>query len=184
MEVIKVLELLSEIENEVDSASTVPLTGKVMIDPNVLLQITKDVKDGLPKSISDAQWVLSEQKNILENAKAEYDKVINEAQRRAEELVDENAILLEVKKRSEALKEESRIYSRELRLQSCEYVNNFFYNVQEKMDMLKEDYVMEMYAYLDELFEKVNLEIESNRREIRTLAEGIMNSPDFNDEEK
>ncbi len=184
MEEIKVLELLNEIENEVDSASTVPLTGKVMIDPNVLLQITKDVREGLPKSINDAQWVLSEQKNILESAKAEYDKVINEAQRRAEELVNENAVLLEAKKRSAALGEETRIYARELQLQSCNYVDNLFYNVQGEMDMLKENYIVEMYSYMNELFEKVHGEIESNRREIKTLADATLNSPEFKTEEE
>ena len=48
---MKVLDLLAEIEEIVDTSSGVPLTGKIMVDANELLQIVSDIKDALPDDI-------------------------------------------------------------------------------------------------------------------------------------
>ena len=42
-----VLDLLEEIEEIVDSASTVPLTNKIMVDGDELLEIVKDMAKDL-----------------------------------------------------------------------------------------------------------------------------------------
>ena len=41
---MKVLELLDEIEEIVDTASGIPLSGKIMVDSNELLEIVKEIR--------------------------------------------------------------------------------------------------------------------------------------------
>lgn len=81
---MKVLELLEEIEEIVDTASGFPLTGKIMIDADELLEIVKEIRTELPEEIQQAQWIKGEQRRILAEAKDEYESVIRDARRQAE----------------------------------------------------------------------------------------------------
>ena len=80
---MKVLELLEEIEEIVDTASGFPLTGKIMIDADELLEIVKEIRTELPEEIQQAQWIKGEQRRILAEAKDEYESVIRDARRQA-----------------------------------------------------------------------------------------------------
>ena len=68
---MKVLELLEEIEDIVDTASGFPLTGKIMVDAQELLEIVKDIRAELPEEIQQAQWIKNERDRILDEAKTE-----------------------------------------------------------------------------------------------------------------
>ena len=70
---MKVLDLLGEIEEIVDTSSGVPLTGKIMVDSNEILQLVNEIKDALPDEIQQAQWIKNERDRILGEAKTEYD---------------------------------------------------------------------------------------------------------------
>ena len=56
---MKVLELLEEIEEIVDTASGFPLTGKIMIDADELLEIVKEIRTELPEEIQRRRDILS-----------------------------------------------------------------------------------------------------------------------------
>lgn len=79
---MKVLELLDEIEEIVDTAAGFPLTGKIMVDAEEILEIVKEIRVELPDEIQQAQWIKDERQRILDEAKREYDTVIRDAQSR------------------------------------------------------------------------------------------------------
>ena len=85
---MKVLELLEEIEEIVDTASGFPLTGKIMIDSQELLEIVREIRAELPDEIQQAQWIKNERERIIAEAKNEYEAVIADAKRQAETLVE------------------------------------------------------------------------------------------------
>ena len=98
---MKVLDLLGEIEEIVDTSSGVPLTGKIMVDSNEILQLVNEIKDALPDEIQQAQWIKNERDRILGEAKTEYETIINNAQQQAEEMIETSDILTKARDRAE-----------------------------------------------------------------------------------
>ena len=49
---MRVLELLEEIEEIVDTAAGFPLTGKIMVDSQELLEIVREIRAELPDGFS------------------------------------------------------------------------------------------------------------------------------------
>ena len=49
---MKVIELLQEIEDILDTSGGFPLTGKVMVDPDEIRNLLKEIRDELPEEIS------------------------------------------------------------------------------------------------------------------------------------
>ena len=89
---MKVLELLDELEEIIEVASSVPVVRKVMVDPNEITEIVKEIRLELPDEIQQAQWIKNERSRILDEAKAEYENIISDAKAKAEKLCEEDEI--------------------------------------------------------------------------------------------
>ena len=89
---MRVLELLEEIEEIVDTAAGLPLTGKIMVDSQELLEIVREIRAELPDEIQQAQWIKNERERIIAEAKTQYEAVIDDAQKQADALVENNDI--------------------------------------------------------------------------------------------
>ena len=96
---MRVLELLEEIEEIVDTAAGFPLTGKIMVDSQELLEIVREIRAELPDEIQQAQWIKNERERIIAEARTQYEAVIEDAQKQADTLVENNDITVKAKLR-------------------------------------------------------------------------------------
>ncbi|MEG0291431.1 MAG: hypothetical protein RR495_01255 [Anaerovoracaceae bacterium] len=167
---MKIMELLGEIEEIIDTASGVPLTGKVMIESNEILEIVKEIRDSLPDEIHQAQWIQSEKDRILSEAKNEYEVVVADAKRHAESLVEKDEILTKTRRRAEELMQLTEANIKQLKMSTYDYVDGILYNFQEKMDKLNNLYFNDMFNNLENTFAEVNHVLATNRDEIKDMA--------------
>jgi len=167
---MRVLELLDEIEEIVDTASGILLTGKIMVDSNELLEIVKEIRTELPDEIQQARWIKNERDRILGEAKNEYETIIKNAQQQAEDLIDHNAIMQKAKDRAEDLMSTTETNIRQLKMSTYDYVDGILFDFQEKMDELSTTYFNDMFQRLEMTFNEVNTTLAANRDEIKEMA--------------
>ena len=165
-----VLELLEEIEDIVDTAPGLPLTGKIMIDSNDLLEIVREIRLGLPDDVQQAKWVKEEKERILTEAKAEYEKIIVEANKQAEYLVQNHDITLRAQKLAEGIRTDAEEYCKLLKMRTYDYVDKMLFDMQGKMDELNMKYFGEMFSNLEKSFESIADVLQGNRDEIKDMA--------------
>ena len=166
---MKVLELLDEIEEIVDTAPGFPLSGKIMVDSDELLEIVKEIRVELPDEIEQAKWIKDERQRILDEAKAEYETILNDAKAQAEALVEQDDITVKAKKRADEIMRVADSNARNLKLGTFEYVDSILYNFQDKMDQLNAAYFNDMFNHIQDTFEKINTTISENRGEIKDM---------------
>ena len=157
---MKVIELLQEIEDILDTSGGFPLTGKVMVDPDEIRNLLKEIRDELPEEIQQAQWIKNERQRILDDAKKEYDSLIKVANEKADQLVDEHDITLRAKKRADEIMRVTEENVKNLKMDTF----------QEKITTMNESYVQRMFVDVNDLFDKINKTIASNRDEIKDLS--------------
>jgi len=167
---MKVLELLDEIEEIIDTASGFPLTGKIMVDASELLELTKEIRTELPDEIHQAQWIKNERERILGDAKVEYETVMNDAKKQADYLVENHEITMRAKKRAEDLLSVTESNVKKLKMSTYDYIDNILYNFQEKMDEMNVIYFTEMFNNLERTFAGIHETLANNRDEIKDLA--------------
>ena len=167
---MKVIELIQDIEDILETAGGFPLTGKVMVEPDEIRDILKDIKQELPEEIQQAQWIKNERQRILDDAKAEYDRVISAANERAEQLVETDDITLRAKKRADEIMRAAEQNVKELKLGTFNYIDDVLYTFQERMSNLNESYAQRMLDDINDMFEKIETTISSNRDEIKDLS--------------
>lgn len=167
---MRVLELLEEIEDIVDTSSGLPLTGKIMVDASELLEIVKEIRTELPDEIQQAQWIKNERDRILGEAKTEYETIIKNAQQQAEDLIETNDIMSQARTRAEELMNVTSDNVRQLKMSTYDYVDGILFNFQEKMDELSTSYFTDMFNKLEKTFNEINATLAENRDEIKEMA--------------
>ena len=167
---MKVLELLDEIEEIVDTAAGFPLTGKIMVDANEILEIIKEIRIELPDEIQQAQWIKNERQRILDEAKKEYETVLRDAQQQAESLIENDEIIVKAKARADEIIRVAESNVRQLKMSTFDYIDSLLYNFQEKVDHLNAMYFGDMFTNLESTFESINTMLTDNRNEIKEMA--------------
>jgi vacuolar-type H+-ATPase subunit H len=166
---MKVLELLDEIEEIIDTSSSFPLTGKILVDAEEVLEIVREIRVELPDEIQQAQWIKDERQRILDEAKREYESVLKDARNQAESLIENDDITLKAKARADELMRVAETNVKSLRMNTFEYIEGILYNFQEKMEHLNAVYCNEMYDKLQKSFDQIGGTLTENRNEIKDL---------------
>jgi len=167
---MKVLELLDEIEEIVDTAAGFPLTGKIMVDSEEILEIVKEIRVELPDEIQQAQWIKDERQRILDEAKKEYEAILMDAKKQAEALIENDDITIKAKKRADEIMGIAESNCRQLKMSTFEYIDSILYNFQNKMEELNAMYFSDMFNKLEKTFDNVNATLANNREEIKEMA--------------
>ncbi|HML38125.1 MAG TPA: ATPase [Bacillota bacterium] len=167
---MKVLELLDEIEEIVDTSSGFPLTGKILVDAEEILEIVKEIRVELPDEIQQAQWIKDERQRILEEAKREYESILKDAKVQAEALIENDDITVKAKMRADEIIRVAEANVKALKLSTFDYIDSILYNFQDKMDQLNSVYFHDMFGNLQSTFEKINVTIADNRNEIKDMV--------------
>ena len=135
---MEVLRLLDEIEEILDNASTIPFSNKVMVDADELFEIIREIRIKLPDEIKQASWIKEERQRILAEAQKDADTMLNEAELKLKELVDQNEITKKAKELAEEIITKAQNNAKEIRLGALEYADNILYETQQNLKKLIE----------------------------------------------
>ncbi len=166
---MKVLELLDEIEDIIDTSSGFPLTGKILVDAEELLEIVKEIRIELPDEIQQAQWIKGERQRILDEAKQEYESVLKEARLQAESLIENDDITVKAKIRADEIMRVAETNVKNLKMSTFDYIDSILYDFQNKIDQLNAVYFTDMFNELQKTFDGLNTTLTENRNEIKEM---------------
>lgn len=145
-----ILNLLERIEDIIEDASKFPLSSKVMIDKEEVLEVINEIRLKLPDEINRASWVAKERQRILNEAQSEADELIGKVTEQQKALIEENEITRQAKK----------------------YANQLIQAAEQKANEMKAgayDYSDEILSKLQEKIREINNIIEDNREVLKKM---------------
>src|ERR671916_655707 len=74
-----ILYLLNQLEEVLGASSKLPLTSRVIVDEQEILDIIDQIRVSIPDEIKAASRVTAEREQLLADARAEADRLIREA---------------------------------------------------------------------------------------------------------
>ena len=152
--------LIADLENLISSGKKAPFSANdVVLNRNYALEMVDRIKQSLPEIIKEAQYIKQENERIKADAISYAQKTVQQAEKRAEELLDQNEIIARAQEGAE-----------NIRQNALEYKNKVEFEVKIKIDqLLKESEV----TITDAL-----MLIRSNREELRNAAQKPQNYSD------
>ncbi len=129
---MKVDELLEQIDDMVDKAVSVPLSGgKCLIPADALRDLVDDIRANLPSELRQAQAIVADRGEIVLAAKRESEDIIRNAEERARVMVSEEEIVLAAKQKANEILLSAQQHSREMRKGANEFADDVLKSTEE-----------------------------------------------------
>ncbi|MDR1413280.1 MAG: ATPase [Actinomycetes bacterium] len=129
-------QLVNRIEEVIDSSKSVPLSQSKMVDPDAIYDIIDEIRNQYPEDLKQARWIVKQRQEMIEEAEREVNRVLEDAQERARDLVDETQIVREAQSRAAEIAEDARADAREVRLGAEDYADEMLANLEVNLGKL------------------------------------------------
>lgn len=128
-----ILNLLERIEDIIEEASKFPLSNKVMIDKEEILEVINEVRLKLPDEINRASWVAKERQRILNEAQVEADELIEKVQDQQRYLIEDNEITKQAQKYANQIIQDAERKANDMKMGAYKYSDEILSKLQEKI---------------------------------------------------
>lgn len=80
---MELFNVLNELEELIESSTKVPMTRRILVDEEKLLDYLDRIRTALPEEIRQAKWVVQEKEKFIAEAKREANRTLEEAKNEA-----------------------------------------------------------------------------------------------------
>ena len=129
-----ILQLLEEFENVVEESSRIPMTGKLIINEDILYNYLDKLRAMLPESIREAEWVLREKERVLEDAEKEGRVIIETANNKLQKITDESEVVKLAKSQGEEIIKNAQGVAREVMQGAFTYADDVMVRLQIELE--------------------------------------------------
>ena len=131
-----IMEIIDMMEETITKASSVPLTGKIMMDKDELLDFLQEMRLVYPEELKEAKWVKTERQRILDEAEERADAIRKSDEETQQRLVDEHEITRQAYEKAEAIRDMSERDAREIKMDTDRYVDEILADAEHRLDLL------------------------------------------------
>ena len=166
-------EMLSRIEDVIESSKPIPFSSKVSADKNAIYDIIDEmrpiiddlVKD-LPNEIVQAKRVISDSDKIINDARNKATHVMQEAESEVIRMTSEHEILKAANDRAVQIVEDAKRGAREMRINAMEYADEILANSEGILREATEAFSRKMRETEASFSDTIDM-IYENRQELR-----------------
>jgi len=133
---MEIMALIDRLEDLVSQATKVPLTGKILLDPDELLALIDDMRDVVPQEVREANRVARDREAILQETREQAEATVREAQALAARLTSEAAVAKEAQSQADELIDQAKRVAREIRQNALEWADELFARTQPDLERL------------------------------------------------
>ena len=131
-----IMEIIDMMEEAIEKASSVPLTGKVMVDKDELLDFIQEIRLVYPDELKEAKWVKEERQRILTEAESRAESIQKHAEETQAQLINEHEITKCAYDQANELVNSAQQKAMEIKTDTDQYVDDVLNDVEHRLDLL------------------------------------------------
>ena len=131
-----IMEIIDMMEEAIEKASSVPLTGKIMLDKDELLDYIQEIRLVYPEELKEAKWVKGERQRILSEAESRAETIQKNAEETQMQLIDEHEITKCAYDQANELVNNAQQQAMEIKADTDQYVDDILNDVEHRLDLL------------------------------------------------
>ena len=117
-----ILHLIDRLEELFNDSKAVPLTHSVMVDEDKMLDIIDQMRISIPEEVKKAQQLLAQKDRVMAQAQEEANRTVEIARQKADDLVHRDMIVQEAQRRAEQIVAQARLDAEATRRDADDYV--------------------------------------------------------------
>ena len=133
---MSIFNLLDQLESTIEGSKRAFMQNdKIIISPDELYQLIDQIRATVPDDIKDAQWVKKEEEQIKKKAQEDYERIIEEAHLRAQDLVCETEIYRLAEIRVKEMLDEANQAAHDITLGAFNYANDIMEKIEKQLQI-------------------------------------------------
>ena len=133
MDILQLIDRLEELFNE---SKTIPLTRNVMVDEDRMLDIIDQMRIAIPEEVKKAQQLLGQRDRVLAQAQEEANRTLEIARQKADQLVMKDMVVQEAQRRAEQIIAQSRNEAENIRADADDYAMNSLTQLEAELERI------------------------------------------------
>jgi len=131
-----ILEIIDLMEETIDKAAVVPLSGKILVDKEDLLDYIQEMRLVFPDEVKEAKWVKEERERILAEAQTRSETMIKNAEEKVVQMIDEHEITKQAVEQANQMVNEAQTKAMEIKTDCDQYADDILNDLEKRLDML------------------------------------------------
>jgi len=133
---VELFNALNELEEIVETSIKVPMTRRVLVDEDRLLDMLDRIRTTLPEEIRQARWIIQEREKVMAETKKEAGRIMEDVQKQMERRVEESEFVRVAKERAEEIVEKAENVAREIRQGARDYADELLNEIEKRIEKI------------------------------------------------
>ena len=159
-------EYLDMLEDLIEGSKAMPFSSKVSLDKEQIFEIISDMRINVPNEIRQAQKIINEHDRIVNDANNKATIALKDAERRAQEMVDDHEIYKMALEQAREMMDETKKSARDMRVSAIDYADEILLKTENAIRESMNSTNMQYRAIEDSFSETIEV-LYSNRQELR-----------------
>ena len=130
------MEIIDMMEETIEKSPVVPLSGKIVVDKEDLLDYIQEMRLVFPDEVKEAKWVKEERERILAEAQTRSEAMIKNAEEKVVQMIDEHEITKEAVDQANQMVNEAQTKAMEIKTDCDQYADDILNDIEKRLDML------------------------------------------------
>lgn len=131
---VSIDELLEKIEDMLDKAWNMPLSGgKCLIEAEELRDILDDIRGNLPSEVRQAKAIVADRGDIIATARKEAEGIIRAAEERQRVMVSKEEVMVQAQAKANEVLNKTQKRSKEMRKSAQDFTENLLKQTEETL---------------------------------------------------
>jgi len=133
---MELFTVLNELEDLIENSFRVPLTKRILIDEDKLLDYLDRMRTSMPDELRQAKWVLQEREKVITNSKKEATRLIEDTRIKLDKQAEESEIVRQAQVKAEEVIQRAEEVAREIKQGARIYADDILKGLEEELDRL------------------------------------------------
>lgn len=116
--------LLDRLDQMIESAPEIPLTGKCLIDAEEALDLLDRIRNAIPEEVKRAEWLTAEKDRVIQEGQAEAERMLSQAEEYVAKMVHESEISRRANEERERLLADATQQANQIEKDAREYAES------------------------------------------------------------
>jgi len=131
-----ILQLIDRLEELFNNSRPIPLTHNVIVDEDKFLDIIDQMRISIPEEVKKAQSVFAQKDRVMAQAQEEANRTLQLAREKADAMVEKEALVQDAQRRAAQIVDQARAEAEEVKAGADQYALEALMNLQSDLERL------------------------------------------------
>lgn len=131
-----ILQLIDRLEELFNDAKAVPFTHNVVVDEDRMLELIDQMRISIPEEVKKAQQIAAQRERVMAQAQEEANRTLELARQKADQLMQKDMVVQEAQRRAEQIIAQARADAEATRADADNYVIETLMGLQDQLARL------------------------------------------------